>query len=59
MFGGVCQVYITIKAVLENKPQMYIIKIKINKPSCLDSSGKELLSRTYPMNTGFDTHKTN
>jgi len=29
-------------------------KLQLSKPSCLGSSGKEFLSRTYPGNTGFD-----
>jgi len=27
----------------------------INEPSCLNSSGKKLILRTYPGNNGFDS----
>ena len=32
-----------------------LLKFNSIKPSCLGSSGKELLPRTYPENTGFDS----
>jgi len=45
--------------ILNKKCIIIADKILNVKPSCLGYSGKELLARTYPGNTGFDSQGNN